>query len=292
MAPVVAGWRFTGAYPAPGTIPRSTVRLRCAPPTRARHPTQERPWPAPRGPNAPRRDAAIEPSRRRADHEDRRRRDAVAARRRSRAASSPVGAADEAVPAGRMGFAEAFRASIRPMHVRADLAVLPWIAIHTKALWVPVLITVASTIAVDRDGQGGTISQFMFAYFIQTPAIGGVFIAGSWRHGRAGCSASSSGSSRRSATRILVLGFPSTIYRPRRRPRPGPRRGVSAFVLSPVIGRLLRRRRRLVSPLPRLSSPNRGRSQQGQKRGDGRPRRRPDAQKAGATPQTGATALT
>ena len=77
-----------------------------------------------------------------------------------------------------MGFADAFKQAIRPMHAREDLASLPWIAIHTKALWVPLLITLASTVAIIATGGTDTITQFLFAYFIQTPAIGGVFIAG------------------------------------------------------------------------------------------------------------------
>ena len=36
---------------------------------------------------------------------------------------------------------DAFRQSIRPVHVREDIAALPWITIHTKAIWLPVLIT-------------------------------------------------------------------------------------------------------------------------------------------------------
>ncbi len=37
----------------------------------------------------------------------------------------------------RTGFSQAFRQSFRPLNVREDLASLPWIAIHTKALWIP-----------------------------------------------------------------------------------------------------------------------------------------------------------
>ncbi|HEV8401962.1 MAG TPA: hypothetical protein VGQ31_02885 [Candidatus Limnocylindrales bacterium] len=190
------------------------------------------------------------------------------------------------VPAGRMGFGEAFRASIRPIHVGPDLAALPWIAVHTKALWVPVLITVASTIAVIGT-QGGTISQFMFAYFIQTPAIGGVFIAGflapraSWLLGViVGLVAALCYS-------ILVLGFPSTIY-PAAPPAPDTARDValSAFVLSPVIGGFFAAGAAWYRRFLAYSSPNRGRSSQGQKStarpGDGRTRTGTSSQKAGA----------
>ena len=50
----------------------------------------------------------------------------------------------------RVGFLDAFRQSIRPVHVREDIASLPWIATHTKAIWLPALITVAATIATAR----------------------------------------------------------------------------------------------------------------------------------------------
>ena len=206
---------------------------------------------------------------------------------RSTSSSSKASSGDKtSVPAGRMGFGEAFRASIRPIHVGPDLAALPWIAVHTKALWVPVLITVASTIAVIGT-QGGTISQFMFAYFIQTPAIGGVFIAGflapraSWLLGvivgliSALCYS------------ILVLGFPSTIY-PAAPPSPDTARDValSAFVLSPVIGGFFAAGAAWYRRFLAYSSPNRGRSSQGQKPtarpGDGRTRSGSTSQKAGA----------
>ena len=189
------------------------------------------------------------------------------------------------VPGGRMGFMDAFRASIRPIHVRQDLASLPWIAIHTKALWIPLLITIASTVAVIGT-QGGSISQFMFAYFIQTPAIGGVFIAGflapraSWLLGvvvglvAAVCYG------------ILVIGFPTTdLPGPAADGRPGSRhRGLGA---RPVAGHrwLLRRRRRVVPPLPCLLEPQPWPSQNqkptGGRPGDGRTRGS-TSQKAGA----------
>jgi hypothetical protein len=207
-----------------------------------------------------------------------------------RSTTSPVGKAPagarETTPPGRMGFADAFRASIRPLHVRADLAVLPWIAVHTKALWIPVLITVASTIAVIGT-QGGTVSQFMFAYFIQTPAIGGVFIAGflapraSWLLGVIVGLVSATCYS------ILVLGFPSTIY-PAAPPTADTARdvAVSAFFLSPVIGGFFAAGAAWYRRFLAYSSPNRGRGSQSQKStaraGDGRTRSGTTSQKAGA----------
>ena len=87
-------------------------------------------------------------------------------------AARPTGA-----PAG-SGMAWAFRAAFRPVHVRQDFESVPWIAVHTKALWVPVLITLASTVLVAVTGGNDMLSAFLYQYFILTPAIGGVFIAG------------------------------------------------------------------------------------------------------------------
>ena len=176
-----------------------------------------------------------------------------------------------------MGFGDAFRASIRPIHVRQDLASLPWIAVHTKALWVPVLITVASTIAVIGT-QGGTLSQFMFAYFIQTPAIGGVFIAGflapraSWLLGVVVGLVSALCYS------ILVLGFSSTIYPAA--PLAGHRSRRGGIGVRPVAGHrwLLRCWCSVVSPLPCLLEPE-PRPQLAEPEAHGARRRRPDTQR-------------
>ncbi len=176
----------------------------------------------------------------------------------------------------RVGFANAFRQSFRPMHVREDVASVPWIAVHTKALWVPLLITLASTVYIIATNGKDTISQFMFAYFIQTPAIGGVFIAGflaprsSWLLGAivgflsAICYA------------ILVLFYPATIYAgvP---PTSDQARDVaiSALILSPIIGSFFASAAAWYRRFLAYSNPNRGRkpSQTAkQKPGDGRTR--------------------
>ncbi len=191
----------------------------------------------------------------------------------SRAATQPATKA-AAAPA-RMGFAAAFKGAIRPLNVRADLAALPWIATHTHALWVPLAITLASTIAVIAT-QGGDISLFMFAYFIQTPAIGGVFIAGflapraSWLLGvvvglfSAACYS------------VLVLAYPTTIYASLPPTQSQAQEvALSAFILSPVIGAFFAAGAAWYRRFLRLSSPNRARQAQksnAKKTGDGRTR--------------------
>lgn len=185
----------------------------------------------------------------------------------------------------RVGIFDAFRQSIRPMHIRPDVAALPWIALHSKALWLPVLITVASTVAIAAVGAFDIVTGFLFAYFVQTPAIGGVFIAGflapraSWLLGvivgfvGAACYT------------LLVLVFPSRIVVG---PLPDPAIArdivISAFILSPILGAFFASAAAWYRRFLALSNPNRGRRQaQTQKRtGDGRTRGSSASPKAGA----------
>ena len=215
------------------------------------------------------------------------------ARRRNRAAApDPALEVDEGAPspatAGRapqpsakapatpqrMGFSAAFRAAIRPLNVREDVAALPWIATHTHALWVPLAITLASTIAIIATN-GGDISLFMFAYFIQTPAIGGVFIAGflapraSWLLGAI------VGLFSAICYSLLVLVYPTTISAAAPTPSQGQEIALSAFILSPVIGAFFAAGAAWYRRFLRLSSPNRARPAQksnAKKMGDGRTR--------------------
>ena len=185
---------------------------------------------------------------------------------------------------GRVGMRAAFTQAIRPLHVREDLAALPWIAIHSKALWLPLLITVASAVAAITVGGTNVISAFLFAYFVQTPAIGGVFIAGflapraSWLLG-------------------VIIGFVAAvgysiyivIAAGRVTDAGGPPPAViqetilSALILSPILGGFFASGAAWYRRFLALSSPNRGRqsqaAKQAAKRGDGRTR---GSQKAGA----------
>lgn len=95
---------------------------------------------------------------------------------RSTSSSAPR-SGSTATPA-RVGFVDAFRRSIRPMQLRPDLAALPWLVTHSKAIWVPVLITVVSTIATAATGASDVVTGLLFTYFVVFPAIGGVFIGG------------------------------------------------------------------------------------------------------------------
>lgn len=94
----------------------------------------------------------------------------------------------------RAGVGNAFRAAFRPLDLRSDLRALPRLIRH-RALWIPVAITLATTvlfIVIQPEGRSdilGVVTVFLYQYFIVTPAIGGVFIAGflapraSWLYG-------------------------------------------------------------------------------------------------------------
>ena len=245
---------------------------------------QERPWPAPRGPSAPRRVAATEPPpgpTRRPMH--------------SRATAPPPGAARSKriggppdaplrTP-GRVGFVDAFKLSIRPLHVRADVAALPWIAVHTKALWVPILITILSTIVTAATGATDMVTGLLFTYFVVFPAIGGVFIGGflapraSWLVGIVVGLVS--------ALCYVVLGVSGRLPAPFAEQFTLNATGatVSAFIYSPIMGAFFAAGAAWYRRFLALSSPNRNRRQSQtakQRPGDGRTRGGKTSQKAGA----------
>ena len=185
---------------------------------------------------------------------------------------------------GRIGMRAAFTQAIRPLNVREDLAALPWIATHSKALWLPLLITVTSAIAAIAVGGTNVITAFLFAYFVQTPAIGGVFIAGflapraSWLLGVIIGLVAAIGYSIYiviAAGRVAVVDAPP--------PSVIQETILSALILSPILGGFFAAGAAWYRRFLALSSPNRGRraqaSKQAAKRGDGRTR---DSQKAGA----------
>jgi hypothetical protein len=184
----------------------------------------------------------------------------------------------------RVGFLAALRLSIHPPMFREDLASLPWLALHTNALWIPLLATVASAIAVTVTGGKDVVTAFLFAYFVQTPAIGGVLLAGflapraSWLLGAI-------------VGFVAAIGYAAYIVVSAGRlpaadaPDPALVRDtiISAFLLSPVLGAFFASAAAWYRRFLRLSNPNRGRQAQSQRRGgNGRSRGSNDSQKAGA----------
>ena len=202
----------------------------------------------------------------------------AAARRRYRAATDPAllegeeRSADGTETSGtqparpsanvvRMGIMAALRASIHPLRVREDLAALPSLVTH-KALWLPVLVTIASTVAVVATGGKDSITAILFAYFVQTPAIGGVFLAGflapraSWLLGAIVGLVAAFGY-------IAVLTLVPDALSPT---QPGAAAietvAISAFALSPVMGAFFASAAAWYRRFLTLTNPNRGRRNQ------------------------------
>jgi hypothetical protein len=187
------------------------------------------------------------------------------------------------VPPGRLGITTALRQSFHPLDVRGDLRALPRLA-RNKALLLPLLLTIGSTAIFliahpQATGPADTVTllaTFLFQYFIQAPAIGGVFIAGflapraSWLLGvivglvSAVCYA---GLVLSGALGVSTTTSPNEVV-------------LAAAFISPVIGALFASAAAWYRRFLQLSSPNRGRTrQQPPRRGnDGRSR---SGQKAG-----------
>lgn len=177
----------------------------------------------------------------------------------------------------RVGFFDAFRQSIRPVHVREDIAALPWITVHTKAIWLPVLITVAATIATAVTGAKDMVTGLLFTYFVVFPAIGGVFIGGflapraSWLVGVV--------IGLVSAICYVALGVSGLLPTPFAEQFTVNALGasVSAFIYSPIMGAFFAAAAAWYRRFLALSSPNRNRNRRPsqtpkQRPGDGRTR--------------------
>ena len=203
----------------------------------------------------------------------------------ARASGPPATRAGSTGTPARVGFVDAFKQSIRPLHVRPDIAALPWIAVHTKAIWVPVLITILSTIVTAATGATDMVTGLLFTYFVVFPAIGGVFIAGflapraSWLCGMVVGLVS--------AVCYVLLGLTGRL------PAPFAEQfnvstgaaAVSAFIYSPLMGAFFAAGAAWYRRFLALSSPSRNRrAAQTQKArpGDGRTRGQGSSQKAGA----------
>ena len=190
-------------------------------------------------------------------------------------------ATNDGVPPTRIGIFSAFRLAFRPLDIRGDLRALPSIALHSKALWLPILITIVSTIAFAITNGGDLVTRFLFAYFIQTPAIGGVFLAGflapraSWLVGiivgavAAACYAA------------LIFTVFAAVLAASPTPDQTQQTILYAIGFSPLLGAFFAAAAAWYRRFLQLSNPNRGRQQAAGRRGpDGKTRA--GAQKAGA----------
>jgi hypothetical protein len=200
----------------------------------------------------------------------------------------------------RMSIGTAFRTSFRPLDVRGDLAALPALALRSKALLIPILLVIASTAlifitaglkgsdtatdAASTIGQWATfVSQFMFAYFIQTPAIGAVFLAGflapkaSWLLGAiVGLVAAI-------CYGLIILVYPTAIATEAPTASQANDVIMAALVLTPLMGAFFAAAAAWYRRFLQLSNPNRNqrRQQAKAKANDGRTRSS-GSQKAGA----------
>jgi len=181
----------------------------------------------------------------------------------------------------RVGIFDALKLSVHPVHFREDLASFRPL-ITSRALLLPIALTVASTIAVVATSGKDVFTPFLFTYFVQTPALGGVFLAGflapraSWLLGAIVGVVGAFGY----VTILLVV--PGALG-----PTPPPSstvQGVAlyAFSLSPVMGAFFAAAAAWYRRFLRLSAPNRPRQAAASKRGDGRSRTAGGSQKAGA----------
>jgi hypothetical protein len=183
----------------------------------------------------------------------------------------------------RRSIGAAFREAFRPLDVRADIRLLPQLVRH-RAFWLPVLLALASTaiFAVVRPTTSNDVpslvAAFLFQYFIVTPGIGAVFIAGflaqraSWLIGglvglvTAAC--------------YSFLGVAGFIPFSPNQPQPVARDVVlAAFGLSPILGAFFASAAAWYRRFLTLSNPNRGRpgsSANAGRRPDGRTRAAPN----------------
>jgi hypothetical protein len=83
--------------------------------------------------------------------------------------------ASPASPPGRLGIGAAFRQSIHPLNVRADLAALPGL-VTNKALWLPILLCIVA--AVLFTVAPNQITYLLMQYFLWAPPIAAVFLGG------------------------------------------------------------------------------------------------------------------
>jgi hypothetical protein len=188
----------------------------------------------------------------------------------------PAAASAGAAPA-RIGLGQAFRLSFRPLDLRGDLRAFPRIATRSKALWVPLALTLAATVIVivvgiNRTDLASVLANFVYQYFVFTPAIGGVFIAGflapraSWLLGIVvGLFAALCFS-------IVILGFPLQINTVAPTPDEASQAIIGAFVLSPSMGAVFASAAAWYRRFLALSSPNRARQAANTNRPNGKSR--------------------
>ncbi len=96
----------------------------------------------------------------------------------SRTRVAPIATRREAVPP-RPGVLGAIRSAAAPAPIRADLAALRGIALHSKAIWVPGLLILATGILVlIPDMSKNVMVVLLFQAFLYPPPMAAAFLAG------------------------------------------------------------------------------------------------------------------
>jgi hypothetical protein len=176
---------------------------------------------------------------------------------------------------------DSLRTSIHPVRVREDLASLPALATN-RALLLPILATIVSTVAVIATSGKDLVTPILFTYFVQTPALGGVFLAGflapraSWLLGAIVGVVAAAG------YLAILLIAPSILSATTPDAATTQNVALSAFLLSPIMGALFASLAAWYRRFLRVMNPSRTRQAAPPKRGDGRTRGTNNSQKAGA----------
>ncbi len=198
----------------------------------------------------------------------------------ARVARQPSPSARDENIQGRVGMLDALRLSIHPVRFREDLTAFPSLATD-KALLLPILATIVSTIAVIATTGKDPFTPFLFTYFVQTPALGGVFLAGflapraSWLLGAIVGAVAAVG-----YVAILVV-VPNSLSSTTPDAATVQSVALSAFFLSPVMGAFFAALAAWYRRFLRLMNPNRTSKTAPPRRGDGRTRGAGSSQKAG-----------
>ena len=187
-----------------------------------------------------------------------------------------------AEPTGRIGIFSAARQAFRPLDAPGDLRALPRIATRSPALWLPIVLTIGAAVLTGINRGTDVLSQFAFQYFVVTPAIGGVFIAGflapraSWLLGVIVGLVSAACYTVLGYNGLLPAGFAEVFAA---EPNAAV---VSSVIFSPIMGALFASAAAWYRRFLQLSSPNRGRNRPPAKRGNDGRTRSTSGQKAGA----------
>jgi len=195
-------------------------------------------------------------------------------------AARPAATRQSTEGTGRIGIFSAARQAFHPLDAPGDLRAMPRL-VTNKALWLPILLTIGAAVLTGVSRGVDVLSQFAFQYFVVTPAIGGVFIAGflapraSWLLGVIVGLVSAACYTVLGNFGLLPAGFAEVFAA---EPNAAI---VSSVVFSPIMGALFASAAAWYRRFLQLSSPNRGRNRPPAKRGNDGRSRSTSGQKAG-----------